>query len=129
MNRQTFVLGLGITLAFIAVPAAAQTVSVDVGVIAGPILGRVVYGAPPVYHVPPRSRVIGYSAHDWEHARRQLEYEREYWKDVHEFERERAKAQREYERERFKDLREAERERRKWQREREREYRKHALGR
>ncbi len=127
MNRRTFALGLGVALAFAAVPAAAQTVLVDVGVHAGPVSGRVVYGAPPVYHVP-HPPYGGYSAHDREHARRHFEYEREYWKDVREFERERAKAHREYERERLKDLREAEREHRKWQREREREYRKHAFG-
>ena len=49
MNRHTFALGLGIALAFAAVPAAAQTVLVDVGVHAGPVSGRVVYGAPTVY--------------------------------------------------------------------------------
>ena len=42
MNRHTFALGLGIELAFAAVPAAAQTVLVDVGVHAGPVSGRVV---------------------------------------------------------------------------------------
>ena len=50
MNRQTLVLGLvGIALAFMTAPSAAQSVYVDVGVHARPIAGRVVYGAPVVY--------------------------------------------------------------------------------
>ena len=49
MNRRALALGLGIALTFIAAPVAAQSVYVDVGVHAGPIAGRVVYGAPVVY--------------------------------------------------------------------------------
>ena len=52
MKRHTFALGLGIALGFAAVPAAAQTVIVDVGVQAGPVSGRVIYGAPTVYAEP-----------------------------------------------------------------------------
>ena len=104
MKRQTFALGLGITLAFIAVPAAAQTVHVGVGVHAGPISGWVVYGAPPVYHVPPPPHVIGYSAYEWEHGRRHAKYERKrlkaerkYYQRLHRLEHEHERAHRRYE--------------------------------
>ena len=79
MYRLLFAAGLGVTLAVTTVPASAQTVHVDVGVHAGSISGRVVYGAPLVYHVPPPPHVIGYSAYDLEHGRRHAKYERKRW--------------------------------------------------
>ena len=99
MHRLLFAAGLGVTLAFITVPASAQTVLVDIGVHAGPISGRVVYGAPPVHHAPPH--VIGYSAYDWEHNRRhakeerkRLKAERKYYQRLHRLEHEHERAHR-----------------------------------
>ena len=133
MHRLLHIVGLGIALACIAMPAAAQTVHVDVGVHAGPVSGRVVYGSPYGYPAPPSHH--GYPAYDWEYAREHAVYEREmhkerrkaereYWKDVREAEREYWKDVREFEREEAKAIREHEREHRKRLREEAREYRK-----
>ena len=134
MYRLLATVGLGVTFVLGAAPASAKDVHLDVGVGAGPIAGRVVYGSPHGYPVPPPHH--GYLAYDWEHAREHAEYEREmhrerreaereYWKDLREFEREEAKAIREHEREHRKRLQEEAREYRKWRRERERDYWQH----
>lgn len=100
MNRRTFALGLGIALAFAAVPAAAQTVLVDVGVHAGPVSGRVVYGAPAVY-ADHDVHVVGHDDHGWHDRRRHAKYERKlrkaerrYYRDLQRLEREHARAHR-----------------------------------
>ncbi len=142
MYRLVAIVGLGVALTCIVAPASAQDVQVDVGVDAGPVAGRVIYGSPHRYPVPPPHH--RYPAYDWEHAREQAKHEREmrkelqeaereywkdvreaereYWKDVREFEREEAKAIREHEREHRKRLQEEAREYRKRQHERDRDY-------
>ena len=100
MNRHTFALGLGIGLAFAAVPAAAQTVLVDVGVHAGPVSGRVVYGAPAVY-ADHGVHVVGHHDHGWrdgrrhaKHERKRRKAERRYYRHLHRLEHQHARAHR-----------------------------------
>ena len=110
MSRLLTIPGLGVALACIAVPATAQVVSVDVGIHAGPIDGRVVYGVPPVYPAPHPPHVAGHPDYDWAYAGRAARYDRKHekrWRKAHDkyhkrlrkLERERAKAERKYERE------------------------------
>lgn len=100
MKRHTFALGLGIALGFAAVPAAAQTVIVDVGVHAGPVSGRVIYGAPTVY-ADHGVHVVDRHDHGRHERRRHAKYERKrrkaemrHHRHLHRLEREHARAHR-----------------------------------
>ena len=98
MNRRAFALGLGIALAFISVPTAAQTVLVDVEVHAGPISGRVIHGAPAIC-TDHGVHLVGHHGHDWGPRHRHAKYDRErrkserrYDQHLHRLEREHARA-------------------------------------
>ena len=96
MNRRTLVLGLvGIAVAFVAAPVAAQSVYVDVGVHAGPIAGRVVYGAPVVYVDHGGYGVTHHvhrPAHSHRHSKHRYHADRKHHKRVHRRERAHARA-------------------------------------
>ncbi len=106
MYRLLCVAGLGMVLAFVAAPAAAQSVNLDVGVRAGQVGGRVVFGAPSVYD---RHRPYRYDDHHRKHDKRWRKAQSKYHKRLRKLERERAKAEREYEREYRKWWREVDR--------------------
>ena len=63
MNRLLTTIGLGVAGRRCLKPAAAQSVAVDVGIHAGPIHGRVVYG-PSVYQTPYRAYAQDYRYSD-----------------------------------------------------------------
>ena len=93
-------LGVGLVLMLTVVPAAAQTVYVDVSVHAGPIGGRVVYGPPPVHPARRLPHLTGYPAYDREQARRVAKYERKHEKRWRKAERQHYRRLRKLERER-----------------------------
>ena len=110
MNRLLTTIGLGVALAVVASPAAAQSVAVDVGIHAGPIHGRVVYRPSPVYQTPYRAYAQDYrysdrryegraNKHLRKHERRWRKAQEKYDRRLRKINREQAKAEREYERE------------------------------